>query len=108
MIPNVSAGALVDPAWGNEVTDALNGIQSGTASGNTDANGLITITFPAAFADSTYVFVGTPVQSASSTQRSVHINNKNAGSITVRYTANDGPLASTAVTIDWIAIGALP
>lgn len=77
-------------------------IQRGTHGGTTDANGLMTVTFPEAF-------TGTPeivIVPASNAANIVAVTARSTTGFTVKYWAPGGAiLASTARTFMWVAIG---
>lgn len=109
-IPAVSAGAIIDPAWGNAVADQLNDlplfVQSGSHVSAPDGNGSFTITFPEPFA-SPPIVVAQMLLNSTATAYDVFTRTVSATQVTMRQTANNASL-TTAGTVHWIAIGARP
>ncbi len=105
-IPAVAAGTIIDPAWGNAVTDQLNDLPLKIVTGKTavtfDGAGAGTLNFGYTFGASPVlccnIIVGT------STQRTVTIASLATSSAGL-FTASNNAAASGSLTISWIAVG---
>lgn len=98
------AGAPIESAWGGQVHDSIEGIQSGQATVTVTnlQNGDQAVTFPRAYATppivvacvttSTNLYYGT-------------VNGITTTGFTLRATHRDGAVRSDSVNMHWIAIG---
>lgn len=101
-IDNVILGEDITPGWGNAVADQLNGIQWGYLAGNTDANGLITLTFPVAY--STAPVVTATIQLSTTARRYCHINTLSSTQAVFRCYSAGTIIVSAAVAVHWMAM----
>lgn len=108
-ISAVTAGALIDPAWGNDVADKLNAlpevVQAGTLSGTTDVNGRLTVTFPTAFS-STPSVVATPLWNNASA-RCCHVITVSTTQAVIQFSvvSSGSGEAGSARSFAWVAVG---
>lgn len=106
-VPELDSGDYIEDEWVDAVAEQLNGIQYGTLTGVTSANGLITsMNFPTAFGGTPAV-VATVQTSATTQQDTAQITAVNASAVQFRLMRN-GNNAGTgqAFTIHWVAMGA--
>lgn len=91
-------------AWQRVANDSGKQVVSGFTSGTTDLNGDLPVSFGVTFAAAPIV-VFTVVR-ASSQQHAAHLTAApSTTGCTPRITVNDAVLASTAVSVYWIAVG---
>lgn len=107
-IPAVTAGALIDPAWGNAVAEQLNDlplmIQAGALVGTTDPSSFLTVTFPVAFG-APPVVVATR-RTITTNQVVAHVHSTTATQCVFRCTSNDATQPNVSgIEIDWVAVG---
>ena len=103
----VQASVLISDHAASNYIDIGGVRQQWGTSGAADANGLVTITFPQAFANTNYGFTATPIQlggNADITQLEVKIVAKTTSSVTVRMDWSAGVPAETS-TASWTAVG---
>ena len=108
-IDNVTAGTLIDPAWGNAVADQLNelppAMQYGKDTVSHTAGVSQTITFPDAFAAAPTIVV-TAVAIGTGVEWSYAVRSLSATSFTM-YLVGNGTASAGSMTYHWTAIGAL-
>jgi len=100
-----AAGAPIESAWGGQVHDAIEGIQSGkvTITGITSSTGVtVTVTFARAFSAPPVITVGSP-----STQVGVGLLNITATTFQMRAVRWDGSSSAYTGEYFWLAIGTL-
>jgi 3-oxoacyl-(acyl-carrier-protein) synthase len=103
-----ASGAPIATAWGAEIHDAIEGIQSGTASivfaGGSNASADLTVTFPRAYAAPPAVVASPQV---TSTAYVANIKAVTATGFTLAMSHKDAGSNISAVTLPchWIAIG---
>jgi len=98
-----AAGAPIESAWGGQIHDALEGIQSGkvTIAGVTTATGVtVTVTFPRAYSAPPVIAVGSP-----STQVGVGLLNITATNFQMRAVRWDGSSSAYTGEYHWVAVG---
>ena len=103
-IDNVTAGTLIDPAWGNAVADQLNDLPYIAHGVTSSSVGVRTVTFGVTFADPPTVMVGPSV--VSSNQYGAHLGTVTTTTARVYVTMNDAS-AAASVPVHWVAFGTL-
>lgn len=101
--------APVDTAWGQQVHDILEGIQTGTGvnvpfSGGTTAASS-TVTFPRAYVSAPVVIAQRETGTGTSPKIHVWAVNITTTSFTINGATGDGTTSSNTIACRWIAIG---
>jgi hypothetical protein len=114
-MPNIvatrpAAGQAIQTAWGQEVHDAIESLQYGTASVVVSgaSSGTVVVTFPRAYATAPLVLV--TLQSVGSNTQA-HTWIATAGATTTQVTIaagrDDGTTFSGTLVVAWLALGTL-
>ena len=103
-----TAGAPIDTAWGQQMHDAVEGIQYGsiaTSLSSATVSGVVTITFPRPYAVPPAVIL-TPIAAGGLFHADMETAPTTTG-VAVRSAYRDNTAVSASVPIHWIAIGVL-
>ena len=101
-----TAGAPIDTAWGQQVHDMLEGVQSGTVStslSSATVSGAVAITFPRAYATPPVVVVA-PVAAGGLYHACLDAAPTTTGAL-VRSAFRDNTAQTATIPVHWIAIG---
>lgn len=109
-IPNVTAGQTIAPSWGNAVADQLNdlpvAIQTGAVAPTFTSGDSTSISFPSAFASAPVIHVQI-IAVGTTANWSWSVKALSASAFTVRLYSNGSVYTGSAVTVHWMASGAL-
>ena len=99
-----AAGAPIESAWGGQVHDTLEGVQTGTATvtfSASTASGVVTVTFPRPYASPPVVVAG------GASGSNYWGNSTGVTATTVGIQGRSATSVSGSFPITWIAIGTL-
>lgn len=103
-----TSGTVIASAWGKSVADALNvmHVQAGEATPITDAAGLVTVTFPVAFAARAFVTANVVGPSSTGIPYTALLVVTSATNFQAKIFGGNAAVISTQTILQWVAVGA--